>query len=118
MIAGKYIYKMPGWMWDISPRILNADDKRLLSLIWSCGFNSCHLWNCRLMKKYGRSRRTIQYRLAKLKKLELISIGHPDGRGRTLYPRAYRGPAEWFAAASGIAGKKSHRERQKALYGW
>ena len=83
----KQHYNMPMALWRLPNRILNYKQKHLLSFIWWCAPRGCHCWNCRLAKKFNVSDRTIRRWLARLKQYELIAIGFPDGRGRTLWPR-------------------------------
>ncbi len=84
---------MPYKLWAIPRAHLNYQQKHLLSLIWWCAPKGCHCWNNRLAKKFGVCPRTIRRWLAQLKKLELIAIGYPDGRGRTIWPRYNHPPA-------------------------
>ncbi len=91
-------YRMPAWIWAIPPKILNGNDKQFLSFIWWSGFQTCHCHNWWLQLKFHCSRRTVQYRIQKLKRLKLISIGQPNNHLRTLYPRALKDREAWFAA--------------------
>ena len=78
---------MPKRLWLLPHKTLNFQQKHLLSFIWWCTPKGCHCWNCRLALKFKVTPRTIRRWLAKLKALELIAIGHPDGKGRTIWPR-------------------------------
>lgn len=95
-------YRMPAWIWSIPPRILNGEDKRFLSFVWWSGFQTCHCHNWWLQLKFHCSRRTVQYRIQKLKRLKLISIGQPNNHLRTLYPRALKDRVAWFAAMANL----------------
>lgn len=80
-------YKMPLRLWRARLPGFNWQQKHFLAFIWSCTPRGCHCWNCRLAKRYHVTPRTIQRWISNLHDLELISIGHPDGPGRTLWPR-------------------------------
>jgi len=119
-------YRMPGWIWAIPPKILNGEDKRFLSFIWWSGFQTCHCHNWWLQLKFHCTRRTVQLRIAKLKKLQLISVGQPNNYLRTLYPRPHKDLVAWFAAQAKLkmipkpfkarrAPKKSVTEGRKYL---
>ena len=95
-------YRMPAWIWAIPPRILNGEDKRFLSFIWWSGFQTCHCHNWWLQLKFHCARRTVQYRIQKLKRLKLISIGQPNNHLRTLYPRALKNHTAWLAAMADL----------------
>lgn len=95
-------YRMPSWIWAIPPRVLNGEDKRFLSFVWWSGFQTCHCHNWWLQRKFHCSRRTVQYRIQKLRKLKLISVGQPNNYLRTLYPRALKDLTAWFAAMANM----------------
>jgi len=78
---------MPKGLWQLPWRTLNFKQKRLLAFFWWCAPDGCHCWNGRLAKRFRVSPRTIRRWISNLKKLELIAIGFPDGRGRTIWPR-------------------------------
>lgn len=78
---------MPQRLWAADRKLLNYQQKHLLSFIWWCAPKGCHCWNGRLAKRFKVTPRTIRRWLARLKELELIAIGFPDGRGRTIWPR-------------------------------
>jgi len=86
--------KMPKRLWTLPEKTLNFKEKRLLAFIWWCSPKGCHCWNSNLGKRFKKSPRTISRWLHHLHKLELIAIGHPDGSGRTIWPRyqAHRKP--------------------------
>ncbi len=100
---------MPAWIWKLPPRILNGEDKRFLAFIWWCGFDTCHCLNWYLQLKFGFSRRMIQYRIAKLKKLKFISIGCPGSWMRTIFPRALKDQTDWFYHLSGFSSRVVYR---------
>jgi len=80
-------WKMPHRLWVLPRKTLNFQEKRFLAFIWWCAPRGCVCWNDRHAKRFGVCARTIQRWISHLKKLELIAIGHPDGRGRTIWPR-------------------------------
>ena len=85
--------KMPQRLWNLKIKGLNYQQKHLLNFIWACSTRGCFCWNCRLAVMFEVHPRTIRRWIANLKRLELISIGHADGPGRTLWPKfqAYSG---------------------------
>lgn len=103
MTNGKKYYRMPAWIWKLPPSILNGEDKRFLAFIWWCGFHTCHCHNWYLALKFGFTKRTIQLRIAKLKKLHFISIGCPNSHMRTIFPRALKDHRQWLLHLSGFA---------------
>ena len=107
-------YKMPKAIWAVPSELLTWQHKRLLAFIWFCAPKGCHCWNCRLEKRFCVSRRTIQYWLERLRKLELIAIGFPDGPGRTLWPR-YRHPMNLEAIPVKKKTTRAWIARQKAM---
>lgn len=80
-------WKMPQRLWNLNEPGLNYQQKHLLSFIWACGSRGCVCWNCRLAKRFHRDSRTIRRWISNLHHLGLISIGHADGPGRTLWPK-------------------------------
>lgn len=95
-------YRMPSWIWSLPPKILSGEDKRFLSFVWWSGFQTCHCHNWWLQLKFHCARRTVQYRIQKLKRLKFISIGQPNNHLRTLYPRALKDRMAWFAAMANL----------------
>lgn len=102
MATPKKYYRMPSWIWKLPPNVLNGEDKRFLAFVWWCGFDTCHCHNWYLAKKFGFCKRTIQRRIAKLKKLRFVAIGCPDSWKRTIFPRALRSHSDWLFALSGL----------------
>ena len=78
---------MPKRLWSMDSKVLNWQQKRFLAFVWWCAPGGCVLWNCRLSKMFDRNPRTITRWIKHLHDLELIAIGFPDGRGRTIWPR-------------------------------
>jgi hypothetical protein len=87
----KQHYKMPKAIWQIDSNELNFQQKTFLAFIWWCAPNGCHCWNCRLEKRFKKSKRTIQYWITHLVEMELIAVGLRNGSGRTIWPR-YKHP--------------------------
>lgn len=112
-------YRMPAWIWKLPPSILNGEEKQFLAFMWWCGFETCHLHNWWLARKFHCSKRTIQLRISKLKKLKFIAIGCPDSYKRTIYPHALKDVRHWLCLLSGFARrsyfKKSVTEGRKYL---
>lgn len=102
MSNGKKYYRMPSWIWKLPPQVLSGEDKRFLAFIWWCGFETCHCHNWYLALKFGFTKRTIQLRISKLKKLKFIAIGCPDSWMRTIFPRALKNESAWLLALSGL----------------
>jgi len=113
MAKQKANHHMPKWMWNMHIKELNRSTKEFYAYLCIFGPNTNWQWNCRLQKKFGVSRRTIQYWLAKLKKLRLIWIESGDGRNRKIHCRYYRNPLEWF---QDLAMPRATRELQKRRF--
>jgi len=88
--------RMPKWLWQLSPKILNFQQKRLLSFVWWCGDKGCREWNYRLMKRFRVSRATIKRWLKHLNDLHLIYINFPHTKHRTVYRRPYFSIDVWY----------------------
>ena len=103
-------WKMPKSIWQIPKDELNLKQKNFLAFIWWCAPRGCHCWNCRLEKRFKVSKRTIQYWISHLLKMELIAIGFPDGPGRTLWPR-YKHPPRLLKRGDPPGKAAEHKPR-------
>ncbi len=95
----KKSYPKPTWMHDVNPRWINADTKELYAYFCVFGPNTCWQWNCRLMKRFFVSRRTIKRRLKKLQDYALITIENPGTIHRKIHPVYYPDVQAWLRAA-------------------
>jgi len=87
--------KMPKWIWRLPEKTLNHKEKHFCAYLWWHGAHGCHSWNYRLAALHKCSQRTIKRRIAKLKILQLIHIGHPLDRGRTIWANPYYKKSVW-----------------------
>ncbi|MBA7482931.1 hypothetical protein ES707_18435 [subsurface metagenome] len=106
MTYHRKLHRLPVWIRSEEFRLLNAAEKDFLGYLYCFGPNTCWQWNCRLQKKFHCCRRTIQYRLAKLKKLKFIWISEPFGSGRKIHARLFPTPRHYFKLRATIALNK------------
>lgn len=103
MTKPKKRHRLPYWIRSQDFRPLNNSEKDFLGWLYSMGPDTCWLWNWRLQKKFHRCRRTIQYWLAKLKKLGFIWIEKPFGPERKIHTRLLPTPEHWVKLISKLA---------------
>jgi len=89
-------FRLPYWIRSQDFRLLNNSQKDFLGYLYSFGPDTCYLWNWRLQKKFHRSRRTIQYWLAKLKELGFVWIELPYGPERKIHTRPLLSSEHWL----------------------
>lgn len=94
---------MPKWIWLLPAKVLTHSEKHFLAYIWYCGPKGAHSWNWRLARLFSCSKRTIRRRIEKLSSVNLIHLGHPQDRGRTIWANPYYQPAVWLNKC-GLAG--------------
>lgn len=108
-------HRLPYWIRSQEFRLLNNSQKDFLGYLYSFGPDTCWLWNWRLQKKFHRSRRTIQYWLAKLKDLGFIYIEKPYGPWRKIHARLLPSSEHWVKlyATMSLANKLEKPERKR-----
>lgn len=77
--------RMPKWIWQIAPDVLNHQDKHFLAYIWWCGDRGCRDWNYSLADRFHVCKRQVRRYIAKLHSWKLINIQYPGTKSRTLY---------------------------------
>jgi len=82
-------YKMPKWIWNVAPGILNWQQKYFLSFIWSCDDTGLRSWNYYIAQKYHVSPRTIRRWITRLRRLDFIYVNYPSTTHRTIYRRRF-----------------------------
>lgn len=107
MVAHKKLYRMPVWIRRSNFGLLTAAEKDFLGYLYCFGPNTCWLWNCRLMKKFGCSRSTVKRRLRKLKKLKFIWISSPFDHRRKIHARLFPTPSHYVKLIATIAVNKA-----------
>ena len=105
-------HRLPYWIRSQEFRLLNNSEKDFLGYLYSFGPDTCWLWNWRLQKKFHRSRRTIQYWLAKLRKLGFVWIEKPYGPERKIHTRTFPCTEHWVQLLGTLA-LSSRRRKQK-----
>lgn len=110
-------HRLPYWVRSQEFRMLNNSEKNFLGYLYSFGPDTCWLWNWRLQKKFHRSKRTIQYWLAKLKDLGFIWIEKPYGPERKIHARTLITPEHWVKLIGALALGK-HLRRHKRSHSW
>lgn len=89
-------FRLPYWVRSQNFRLLNNSEKDFLGYLYYFGPDTCWQWNCRLEKKFHRCRRTIQYWLAKLKRLGFVWIENPYGNQRKIHARTIPSQEHWL----------------------
>ncbi len=115
-IRHKKLHRLPGWIRSDDFRLLNDSEKNFLGYLYCFGPDTCWLWNCRLQKKFHRSRSTIQRRLRKLKDLGFIWIEMPYGRDRKIHARLIPSPAHWVKLIGIIALNHGLKRQARKKY--
>jgi len=120
-VKRKKKYHLPYWIRSQNFQLLNAKEKDFLGYLYYLGPDTCWQWNCRLQKKFHRSRRTIQYWLAKLKKLGFVWIQNPYGKHRLIHTRLIPSPEHWVKLMAKMAfpkPKAKYRRRRQRPRGF
>ncbi|MBA7632458.1 hypothetical protein ES703_40004 [subsurface metagenome] len=103
----KKVHRLPLWIRSRHFRLLNKSEKELLGYLYSFGPDTCWLWNWRLQKEFGCSRRSIQYWLKKLREHNFIWIEKPYGPQRMIHVRLLPTPDHWVKAIGARALSKT-----------
>ncbi len=106
-------HRLPYWIRSQEFRLLNNSEKDFLGYLYSFGPDTCWLWNWRLQKKFHRSRRTIQYWLAKLKYLGFVWIEKPYGPERKIHTRPLPCAEHWVKLIGTLALSKGLRKQSR-----
>jgi len=120
-IRRKKLHHLPVWIQSDDFRLLSDSEKNFLGYLYWFGPDTCWQWNCRLQKKFHRSRSTIQRRLRKLKELGFIWIQNPYGNQRLIHTRLLPTPEHWvklIATLSLSHGLRKHRRPRGAHRGY
>lgn len=88
--------RMPKWLWQLPPQILNYKEKHFLAYVWWCADRGCRDWNWSLMTRFKCSRATVKRRIHKLEISHLIHIQYPRCKTRTIYRRPYFKKQVWI----------------------
>ncbi len=99
----KKVHRLPLWIRSRHFPLLNKSEKELLGYLYSFGPDTCWLWNWRLQKEFGCSRRSIQLWLKKLKELGFIWIEKPYGPQRKIHVRLLPTPEHWVKMFGALA---------------
>ena len=120
-IRRKKKYRLPMWIHRREFRLLNKSEKDFLRYLYSFGPDTCWLWNWRLAKEFGCTKRTIRYWLRKLRDLGFVWIEKPFGPQRKIHVRLLLTPEDWLKAmgtlalSNGLPKHKRLRRRPRGL---
>jgi len=103
MAKHKKLHRLPVWIRSQEFRLLNNREKDFLGYLYCFGPNTCWQWNCRLQKKFHRSRSTIQRWLRALRELGFIWIEKPFGSERKIHTRLLPSPEHWVKLIGKLA---------------
>ncbi|MBA7608508.1 hypothetical protein ES703_15685 [subsurface metagenome] len=120
-VKRKKIHRLPLWIRRREFRLLNKSEKELLGYLYSFGPDTCWLWNWRLAKDFGCTKRAIQYWLRKLKELGFIYIEKPFGPERKIHVRLLPTPDHWvktMATRALSSGRPKHKRPRAARRGF
>lgn len=87
---------MPKWIWLLPAKVITHSEKHFLAYIWYCGPRGSHSWNWRLARLFKCCKRTIRRRIEKLSSLNLVHLGHPYDKGRTIWANPFYKPDIWL----------------------
>ncbi len=117
----KKLHRLPVWIRDPIFRQLNRSQKDFLGYLYCFGPDTCWLWNWRLAKKFGVTKRTIRYWLRALREQGFIWIEKPFGPERMIHVRLLPTPEHWvqligtLALSSGLRKHKRRRQRPRGF---
>jgi DNA-binding MarR family transcriptional regulator len=114
-------YRLPLWIRRREFRLLNKSEKELLGYLYSFGPDTCWLWNWRLAKDFGCTKRTIRRWLRKLREQGFIWIEKPYGPQRMIHVRLLPTPEHWVKAITTLAlssGLRKHKRPRGARRGF
>jgi DNA-binding MarR family transcriptional regulator len=109
-------YRLPGWIRNKNFRVLNRSQKDFLGYLYCFGPDTCWLWNWRLAKEFGVTKRTIRRWLRALREHGFVWIEKPFGPERKIHARAMLAPEHWvkmIATLSLSSGLRKHRRRRQ-----
>jgi len=119
MAKRKTKHRLPVWIRSPYFRGINRSQKDFLGYLYSFGPDTCWLWNWRLAKKFGVTKRTIRRWLRALREQGFIYIEKPYGPQRLIHARPMPTPQHWLrmiatlALSHGIRKQKRPRARRK-----
>jgi predicted ArsR family transcriptional regulator len=114
-------YHLPVWIRDPKFKLLNRSQKDLLGYLYWFGPDTYWLWNWRLAKKFGVTKRTIRRWLRKLKEQGFIWIEKPFGPERKIHVRLLPTPEHWVQLIGTRAlssGRPKHKRPRGARRGF
>ncbi len=114
-------YRLPMWIHRREFRLLNKSEKDFLRYLYSFGPDTCWLWNWRLAKEFGCTKRTIRYWLRKLREQGFIWIEKPYGPQRKIHVRLLPTPQHWvklMGARALSSGRPKHKRPRGARRGF
>lgn len=88
----------PWWIYKMHRKLIPRGPRDLYTYLCVFGPESCWLWNWRLAKKFGVTKRTIRRWLKWLKDENLIHISKPFGKDRKIHPHYYGTPEAWLVS--------------------
>ena len=109
-------YYAPFWVRRMNHTVIPTSVRNFYIYLCVFGPDSCWLWNWRLAKRFGVSKRQIRRWLHWLKENNLIWIEKPYGAQRKIHPRYHKNAMEWlksipFREPSKVMKKEGYRNR-------
>jgi len=117
----KKLYRLPVWIRSRHFRLINKSEKELLGYLYSFGPDTCWLWNWRLAKEFGCTKRHVRRLLRKLREQGFIWIEKPYGPQRMIHVRLLPTPEHWVKAIGNLAlssGLRKHKRPRGARRGF
>ncbi len=114
-------YRLPVWIRSQEFHLLNRSQKDFLGYLYCFGPDTCWLWNWRLAKKFGVTKRTIRRWLRALREQGFIWIEKPFGPQRMIHTRLVPTPEHWVKLIATLAlssGLPKHRRRRQRPRGF
>ncbi len=89
--------RLPRWIWQLGPDILNSQEKHFLAYVWWCSDRGCRDWDYSLSARFGKCKRTMRRWIKHLRDMKLITVNFPGTKSRTLYKKPYYKREVWLA---------------------
>ncbi|MBA7710452.1 hypothetical protein ES703_119395 [subsurface metagenome] len=112
-VRHKKLHRLPVWIRRQDFRLLNESQKSFLGYLYCFGPDTCWLWNWRLAKEFGCTKRTIRRWLAKLREHGFVWIEKPFGPQRMIHTRLLPTPQHWVNLIGARALTKTLPKRKR-----
>lgn len=112
MTRHRKLHRLPVWIRRQKFQVLNRSQKDFLGYLYCFGPDTCWLWNWRLAKEFGVTKRTIRRWLRALREQGFVWIEKPYGPQRMIHARTLATPEHWVKLIGTLALAK-HTAKQR-----